>query len=255
MPYPYSSDSWTVLNPIKAIKQVDKSVFNRGSGIPIAIRSFFEIGDMDIGDSRKVQLVLNGDGYQGKIQIDPLNRSRIFWNINFSEIIRRQFPDIYDIYEKDKSKLPINLPLIVFSKTTKIAYDISFINPPSIDNIEDDITSDEFENDFVNRTEGNAQYYYGRRFERDSKNRKKAIEVHGCFCNVCGFDFEKVYGDRGKGFIEVHHIKPLNNYDGREVEINPATDLIPLCSNCHSMIHRRIDNVLSIDELKKILHY
>ncbi len=29
-------------------------------------------------------------------------------------------------------------------------------------------------------------------------------------CEVCGFNFEEVYGQRGEGFIEGHHIKPLS---------------------------------------------
>lgn len=38
-----------------------------------------------------------------------------------------------------------------------------------------------------------------------------------------------------------------------EVEINPETDLVPVCANCHRMIHRRKDDVLTIEELKSIV--
>lgn len=71
-------------------------------------------------------------------------------------------------------------------------------------------------------------------------------------CYACGFNFEKVYGERGKEFIEVHHIKPLSTLD-EEIEVNPKTDLVPLCANCHRMIHRRKDEILSMDELKEII--
>ena len=94
--------------------------------------------------------------------------------------------------------------------------------------------------------------YYGKRYERDPKNRKKAIELHGTTCAVCGFDFEKVYGERGKGFIEVHHTEPLGSLSEEKI-INPQTDLVPVCSNCHRIIHRRKDHVLSISEVKKLL--
>ncbi|HBG0059928.1 TPA: HNH endonuclease [Clostridioides difficile] len=80
----------------------------------------------------------------------------------------------------------------------------------------------------------------------------EAIKYHGTKCIVCGFDFEKTYGDRGKGYIEIHHIKPLSSV-GEESNINPKTDLVPICSNCHRMIHRKKDNVLSIDDLKQII--
>ncbi|UXH46431.1 HNH endonuclease [Rossellomorea vietnamensis] len=100
--------------------------------------------------------------------------------------------------------------------------------------------------------EGNVKYYYGKRYERDSKNRRLAIKKHGTICHACEFDFEEVYGERGRDFIEIHHIKPLSTLE-ESVEINPETDLVPLCSNCHRMVHRRKDEVLSIDELKEII--
>ena len=50
--------------------------------------------------------------------------------------------------------------------------------------------------------------------------------------------FAKTYGDLGKEFIEVHHLHPVS--EGVR-EVNPVEDLIPLCSNCHSMIHRQED--------------
>lgn len=73
------------------------------------------------------------------------------------------------------------------------------------------------------------------------KAREKCIRRKGCYCNVCGFDFEKEYGALGKGYIEVHHITPIGvlstakDYKGTD----PEKDLIPLCPNCHSMIHKQ----------------
>ncbi len=101
--------------------------------------------------------------------------------------------------------------------------------------------------------EGSISYYYGKFYERSSQNRRQAIEIHGVSCLVCGFNFEEVYGLRGKGYIEIHHNKPISSLDGKATEFDPKTDLIPLCSNCHRMIHRRHDEVLTIEELKQIL--
>jgi predicted HNH restriction endonuclease len=75
-------------------------------------------------------------------------------------------------------------------------------------------------------------------------------------CQACGFDFEKVYGEHGKGFIEIHHIKPIFSYDeaGVTKAIEEALkDVIPLCANCHRMIHRRKERMLTLDELRKII--
>lgn len=101
--------------------------------------------------------------------------------------------------------------------------------------------------------EGNVKYNYGKRYERDSKNRRLAIKKHGTKCFACKFNFEEVYGERGKDFIEVHHIKPLSTLE-EAVEINPETDLVPLCANCHRMVHRKKDEVLSVEELKQIIY-
>jgi 5-methylcytosine-specific restriction enzyme A len=106
------------------------------------------------------------------------------------------------------------------------------------------------EDDFY--TDGAVKYFYGKRYERNPINREKAIEIHGLNCVCCGFNFEKVYGERGKDFIEVHHVKPLSTIK-EDVIINPETDLVPICSNCHRMIHREKDNVLTVEELRLFL--
>ncbi|MED4990883.1 HNH endonuclease [Parageobacillus toebii] len=117
--------------------------------------------------------------------------------------------------------------------------------------IKEDIDAELFE-EHPTYKEGAVQEYYGKRYERNPESRKKAIEIHGLNCVVCGFNFEEVYGERGKDFIEVHHVKPLSTIK-EEVEINPETDLVPVCANCHRMIHRRKDDVLTIEELKSIV--
>ncbi|WP_255298261.1 HNH endonuclease [Brevibacillus dissolubilis] len=101
--------------------------------------------------------------------------------------------------------------------------------------------------------DGAPKYYYGKRYERRPENRQRAIEIHGLICKACGFDFEAVYGERGKNFIEVHHIKPLSTLDGGEMEIVPETDLVPVCSNCHRMIHRYKDEVLTVEQVKSMI--
>lgn len=113
---------------------------------------------------------------------------------------------------------------------------------------------DELENYNIieNTSEGKRKVKYVTKYERNIKNRRLAIQIHGTKCCVCEFDFEKMYGERGKGFIEVHHIKPLYENDD-EVVINPKEDLICVCSNCHRMFHRRKDKVPSPNELREII--
>jgi 5-methylcytosine-specific restriction protein A len=74
-------------------------------------------------------------------------------------------------------------------------------------------------------------------YERSKTNRKNAIKIHGHICGICKFDFDQFYGlDLALSFIEVHHIKSLARNPGI---VDPKTDLMPVCSNCHSMLHKR----------------
>lgn len=85
-------------------------------------------------------------------------------------------------------------------------------------------------------------------YERSAAARKACISHYGCRCVVCEFDFERVYGDIGVGFIHVHHIRPLAEVDA-QYDVDPVIDLRPVCPNCHAMIHRG-ENALSVDELR-----
>ena len=91
------------------------------------------------------------------------------------------------------------------------------------------------------------------RYERNHEAREKSIAAHGCKCAVCGMDFEKTYGEIGRGFIHVHHIVPLSSI-GKEYELNPITDLVPVCPNCHAMLHRQ-DPPYDVDSLKALGHF
>ena len=81
----------------------------------------------------------------------------------------------------------------------------------------------------------------------------KCIESNGCYCHVCGLNFEEKYGAIGKDFIHVHHKIPLSKIN-EEYIVNPVNDLIPVCPNCHAMLHRKInDKYLNIEELKSVI--
>jgi 5-methylcytosine-specific restriction protein A len=84
---------------------------------------------------------------------------------------------------------------------------------------------------------GKSRVSYNR-YERSRANRTACIAIFGTVCGVCGFDFESRYGDIGSGFVEVHHLTPVSMMGG-ESSVAPLTELIPLCSNCHSMAHTR----------------
>ena len=108
----------------------------------------------------------------------------------------------------------------------------------------------------VNQTigpEGSQIISNSTRYERSPANRLRCLQYWGRSCWVCDFDFGARYGDLGAGFIEVHHLTPLAAGTGLVV-VDPRSDLVPLCSNCHSMAHRSsMLNPMHPVELRRLL--
>ena len=121
-----------------------------------------------------------------------------------------------------------------------------------INDIENDIIS-ETSQEYRIETEGKQVKVYTTKYERNPKLRKAAIQIHGTKCMACGFDFGDKYGNIGRNYIEVHHIVPLSK--SKETDINPEKDLIVLCSNCHRIVHRKRNYVLSLEELKNSIKF
>jgi 5-methylcytosine-specific restriction protein A len=92
--------------------------------------------------------------------------------------------------------------------------------------------------DVENAIEGRRTTHQISRYERSPANRMRCIAHHGSTCAACGLDFGSRYGDIGTGFIEVHHRTPVSTIGG-PAAVDPITDLVPLCPNCHAMVHRR----------------
>ncbi|MCE9595195.1 MAG: hypothetical protein K8S98_13495 [Planctomycetes bacterium] len=99
--------------------------------------------------------------------------------------------------------------------------------------------------------EGTSFEIVATRIERNRKARSECIKHHGWTCMACRLDLQKKYGELGREFIHVHHLKPLGESEG-ERSVDPKVDLVPLCPNCHCMIHRR-RVPLTIEELRSYL--
>ena len=101
------------------------------------------------------------------------------------------------------------------------------------------VIDEEDEEDFP---EGRILYRVHRRHERSRalarKMKTRWLKKHGKLaCLACGFDFEETFGLRGKGYIECHHVVPVSEL--RPDARTRVEDLVPVCSNCHKMLHRR----------------
>jgi 5-methylcytosine-specific restriction enzyme A len=88
-------------------------------------------------------------------------------------------------------------------------------------------------------------------YERDPNARMKCIEHWGDNCSICQFNFLEQYGEIGKGYIQVHHLKPLSELNDRYL-VNPIQDLRPVCPNCHAMLHHS-EKAMKIEELRELI--
>lgn len=99
--------------------------------------------------------------------------------------------------------------------------------------------------------EGAAFRVHVNAYERNTEARQKCLKHFGFRCRACDIDFGERYGALGQGYIHVHHIKPIHQCGGA-YKVDPIKDLIPVCANCHAMIHRRADP-LTVDDVKAML--
>lgn len=96
--------------------------------------------------------------------------------------------------------------------------------------------------------EGNPYELKITKYERNPYARETCLNFYGFACSVCAMDFQTKYGEIGKDFIHVHHLKQISEIKA-EYEVDPIQDLRPVCPNCHSMIHRR-KTPFTIEEIK-----
>lgn len=239
--------SWDIINDITAIKNCDKSFFEyRGSGVPKEIRWFFDSEDIQNGEQIPLILIYNDNKYNAHIEMESLqlSRTRMFWKSD----LKKEFDEVLKDYRLKLGKED-GYPSIKFTKIFGNTYEVEFIG---LDLLNDENINPLETIEIENGVEGKRKKIYTTKYERSSENRKKAIKIHGTRCMVCDFDFEEVYGELGKDFIEVHHTKPLSSLD-EEIIVDPEKDLVCLCSNCHRIVHRKKDKILSVEELKEIM--
>lgn len=259
--YPLESFSWKLESETVAIKTTDKSCFcHHGTGIPAAIYWFFGIDKKLESADWNVLLRCQGKKYKGHLQQDiTLKRWRLFWKAEFDECLRHACPDWYAAFQKEDEPQG-KAPLLRFCPLNESynEYEIEILLQDALaDDVENGLpdaipTSPESFTSTTGSPEGGKQAYQGTRYERDLGNRRRAIEIHGTRCIACQFDFGETYGSHGIGFIEIHHLHPLY-VKGEEHPVDPKEDLRPICSNCHRMIHRKKQSIMTIEELKNIL--
>lgn len=117
---------------------------------------------------------------------------------------------------------------------------------------DDSLYPEEIEDPENTFSEGSKKSITVNAYERNVEAREKCIRKYGTKCQICGFDFAKVYGTEFAGKIHVHHIKPLCEIDDKYV-VDPEKDLIPVCPNCHMVLHSKIGGVYTPDEVRQMI--
>ena len=233
--------SWEIISEKIVIKNGDKTFVEAGeTGIPREIYWFFECDYLGDGESKSVKLNYKGSDYVGTIRKkqDGVGRINLSWRGDLHDLLKNIYKDL------------TTFPSMRFQKIGSDRFVLSFVEDSLI--LSDDNTPSESE-EISSCKEGKKKVVYTTKYERNPQIRRMAIMIHGVKCEVCGFDFEKIYGEVGKDYIEVHHKKPLSSI-GEECEVDPDKDMACLCSNCHRMIHRKRDKVLTVEELEKLLN-
>jgi len=118
---------------------------------------------------------------------------------------------------------------------------------------------EEFKNpeEYKEYTEGRRKLIQHITRERNVQVIKKAKENfksknNSLYCEICGFDFEKKYGEIGRDYIEGHHILPISQIVTEYNIIRPE-EIALVCSNCHRILHRK-KPWLTVEELKKLIN-
>jgi hypothetical protein len=89
------------------------------------------------------------------------------------------------------------------------------------------------------------------RYERDASARAACLRHFGPVCQICRVDLATLYGPIAAGLVHVHHLQPLSQVEEQH-EVRPDQDLIPVCPNCHAVVHRR-DPPVTPDELREMM--
>lgn len=119
---------------------------------------------------------------------------------------------------------------------------------------EDELSPDEY----PSLPEGAVKEISVTTFERNTKAidlcKKHYMKNEGkLVCQICGFDFGAFYGEEYENMSHVHHTIPLSAIRENYV-VDPVNDLLPICPNCHMVLHRFNKNLqreITVEELKE----
>ncbi len=114
-------DSWTILSDDVAIKKCDKSFFKyKGSGVPIAIRWYFDADELEAGEDKSITLEFEGQQYNASIK--RLQNATSVTQIGWKSDLGNQFSE-YDNTGSDEE----NIWSCKFTKKAEGYYTLEFV--------------------------------------------------------------------------------------------------------------------------------
>ena len=190
-----------------------------------------------------------------------------FTETELAAFIRRydseHFPGIYacldhNFYDRVRNKIATDREMAALDKETELAYSVH------LKAYSDFLKSKAFRNlykrkinlegagkktkpaptpsvpEFREETEGERKHIAKEMevIRRNPRLRQQCLDRYGYQCQCCGMDFAEIYGEElGARFMEVHHLKPISRFEKDGIPDDFVENLVPLCSNCHAMIH------------------
>lgn len=175
---------------------------------------------------------------------------RVFKEPMMSEIFKQIDPD-FKGFNQSNQKKGVGLLPAIFQYVTN---ESGTIEPKHNESI---LPEEIDENEEKHLKEGQKKIIVVNAYERNSEARARCLKYYKKLngghikCEICGFNFGKFYGKEFEGKIHIHHLKEIASI-GEEYEINAEKDLIPICPNCHMVVHSR-KPAITIDEMRELL--
>lgn len=195
----------------------------------------------------KTRKTSNGDEYWGVYSF-AVNSIKLFKH-PYDAIAYRKINQNFRSFGSSAQEIPMEY----FVQIKALIESNGVISPQMPATLSEEISKD----NFVVIKEGAKKSITVNAYERNSQAREKCISHYkkknnGIIkCEICGFDFGKVYGEQFSDKIHVHHMLELSAI-GEEYEVDPINDLLPVCPNCHLIAHSRTP-AYTPDEIKGML--
>ncbi|OOB80263.1 MAG: hypothetical protein BEN19_05830 [Epulopiscium sp. Nuni2H_MBin003] len=87
--------------------------------------------------------------------------------------------------------------------------------------------------------------------EKWNELKKACLEYYGASCEICSIDYGYTYGDKFEKLMDVHNLKSTTK-EWDNLDVNPEKDLIPICHNCHTILHSKFPNY-TVEQVKEML--